>query len=157
MTELFITLLLVFLCVCLLVFIIAFISCYMEEKRILRYSFNKNGRSYNAFYFFLVCLFCIVTLFVIHSLFVFSLSIYFLLHSQTSGVVNNTGRGLSFFPRETNITYISRGPLSYRYRLTEIRLHFGVQDTEGSEHTVGGRAFPGEVSWKILHFNTIFF
>ncbi|XP_072171213.1 carbonic anhydrase-related protein 10-like [Diadema setosum] len=73
-----------------------------------------------------------------------------------NGIVNNTGRGISFFPDPLmNGTYISRGPLSYRYRLTEIRLHFGEQDSVGSEHTVGGRAFPGEL--QLIFYNENFY
>ncbi|XP_030837007.1 carbonic anhydrase-related protein 10 [Strongylocentrotus purpuratus] len=71
--------------------------------------------------------------------------------AETNGIVNNTGRGISFFPDPANVTYISRGPLSYRYRLVEIRLHFGGENTHGSEHTVGGRAFPGEL--QLIFFN----
>lgn len=40
---------------------------------------------------------------------------------------------------------LSGGPLSSRYRLEQFHMHWGVNDNEGSEHTVDGRSFAGEV------------
>lgn len=67
---------------------------------------------------------------------------------RVSGVVSNTGHGVVFRitsskPGET--VNITGGPLSYRYRLHEIYLHFGRTDDRGSEHTVAGNTFPAEV------------
>ena len=41
----------------------------------------------------------------------------------------------------------SGGPLSYQYTLTEIMFHFGRQDDRGSEHTIAGHQFPGEIQF----------
>ncbi|KAG7270968.1 hypothetical protein CRUP_012458 [Coryphaenoides rupestris] len=41
---------------------------------------------------------------------------------------------------------MSGGPLGYNYRLEEIRLHFGSEDYQGSEHLLNGQGFPGELS-----------
>ena len=40
---------------------------------------------------------------------------------------------------------ISGGPLSYNYPIYDISLHFGMRDDQGSEHTIDGEHFAGEV------------
>lgn len=71
------------------------------------------------------------------------------------GVINNTGRGLSFTvdpPKGSEIT-LFEGPLSYKYAFHAVYLHFGPSAEEsqdmpkivGSEHTVNGKAYPAEV------------
>ncbi len=57
----------------------------------------------------------------------------------------NTGRHVSLRPDKSHLVNISGGPLSYSYRLEEIRLHFGAEESRGSEHLLNGQAFPGEV------------
>ena len=56
--------------------------------------------------------------------------------------------------REKYITYIvdsnSRlhfrgGPLSYKFRVTNVTFHFGTKDGNGSEHTIDGRHMDAEV------------
>jgi len=73
---------------------------------------------------------------------------------QVSGTMYNTGRHVSLRPDKSHLVNISGGPLSYSYRLEEIRLHFGSEDSQGSEHLLNGQAFPGEVSqhrvWKYI-------
>ncbi|XP_067132662.1 putative carbonic anhydrase-like protein 2 [Centruroides vittatus] len=74
---------------------------------------------------------------------------------RVSGVVTNTGHGVVFRitsskPGET--VNITGGPLSYRYRLHEIYLHFGRTDDRGSEHTVAGNTFPAEL--QIYGYNS---
>ena len=44
-----------------------------------------------------------------------------------------------------HIINITGGPLSYKYRVTEISFHWGSIDTLGSEHTIDGQSFPAEV------------
>jgi len=60
---------------------------------------------------------------------------------------NNIGHSghshASSFVSSVNVT---GGPLSYTYTLDSIHLHFGTNDSKGSEHTIEGIAFPGEVS-----------
>ena len=41
---------------------------------------------------------------------------------------------------------ISGGPLAYRYQFEEIYIHYGIENSQGSEHKIGGTNFPGEVS-----------
>ncbi|XP_052281119.1 putative carbonic anhydrase-like protein 1 [Dreissena polymorpha] len=65
-----------------------------------------------------------------------------------SGLFRNNKKDLTFLVNGHGFgVNISSGPLSYRYRLYQIKLHFGRQNQTGSEHTVDGRGFDGE-----LHF-----
>lgn len=64
-------------------------------------------------------------------------------HHQHSTNVNNVNHGHHSHISSVNVT---GGPLSYTYALDSIHLHFGTIDTKGSEHTIEGIAFPGEVS-----------
>ncbi|KAL2101295.1 hypothetical protein ACEWY4_003056 [Coilia grayii] len=70
---------------------------------------------------------------------------------KISGTMYNTGRHVSFRPDKSHLVNISGGPLSYSYRLEEIRLHFGSEDNQGSEHLLNGQPFPGEV--QLIHYN----
>uniref|UniRef100_A0AAY4DSH6 Alpha-carbonic anhydrase domain-containing protein n=1 Tax=Denticeps clupeoides TaxID=299321 RepID=A0AAY4DSH6_9TELE len=70
---------------------------------------------------------------------------------KVSGTMYNTGRHVSLRPDKAHLVNISGGPLSYSYRLEEIRLHFGSDDSQGSEHLLNGQPFPGEV--QLIHYN----
>ncbi|XP_066498647.1 carbonic anhydrase-related protein 10 isoform X2 [Hoplias malabaricus] len=70
---------------------------------------------------------------------------------QISGTMYNTGHHVSLRPDRSHLVNVSGGPLGYSYRLEEIRLHFGSEDHQGSEHLLNGRAFPGEV--QLIHYN----
>ena len=58
----------------------------------------------------------------------------------------NTGRHVSLRLDKEHLVNISGGPMTYSHRLEEIRLHFGSEDSQGSEHLLNGQAFSGEVS-----------
>lgn len=45
-----------------------------------------------------------------------------------------------------DVVNISEGPLSYVYRAYEIKLRYANNDSKGSEHTINGNHFVGEVS-----------
>lgn len=66
----------------------------------------------------------------------------------------NTGRHVSLRLDKEHLVNISGGPMTYSHRLEEIRLHFGSEDSQGSEHLLNGQAFSGEVgkSTKVLTF-----
>ncbi|KAH9373560.1 hypothetical protein HPB48_014843 [Haemaphysalis longicornis] len=66
------------------------------------------------------------------------------------GLLRNTGQGIVFHLSDDELggVNISLGPLSYRYRVYELRLHFGRTDDRGSEHSVSGFVFPAEVSFR---------
>lgn len=57
----------------------------------------------------------------------------------------NTGRHVSLRLDKEHLVNISGGPMTYSHRLEEIRLHFGSEDSQGSEHLLNGQAFSGEV------------
>ncbi|KAJ3600482.1 hypothetical protein NHX12_031463 [Muraenolepis orangiensis] len=61
----------------------------------------------------------------------------------------NTGKHVSLRPDKAHLVNMSGGPLGYSYRLEEIRLHFGSEDYQGSEHLLNGQGFPGE----LIHYN----
>ncbi|KAK5913433.1 hypothetical protein CgunFtcFv8_007966 [Champsocephalus gunnari] len=63
----------------------------------------------------------------------------------------NTGKHVSLRPDKAHLVNISGGPLGYSYRLEEVRLHFGSEDSQGSEHLLNGQGFPGEV--QLIHYN----
>ena len=54
-----------------------------------------------------------------------------------------------------HIINITGGPLSYKYRVSEISFHWGSIDTLGSEHTIDGQSFPAEVcrTWRVIVYN----
>ena len=41
---------------------------------------------------------------------------------------------------------VTAGPLAYRYQIEEVFLHYGTENSHGSEHRIQGHAFPAEVS-----------
>ncbi|XP_072040570.1 LOW QUALITY PROTEIN: carbonic anhydrase-related protein 10-like [Amphiura filiformis] len=79
-----------------------------------------------------------------------------------SGTINNTGRGVTFHVQSGKDIIVSEGPLSYKYALYSINLHFGpmadvtfdgdVPKITGSEHTVDGKAYPAEI--QLQFYNT---
>ena len=68
-----------------------------------------------------------------------------LLVPQVGGTMYNTGRHVSLRLDKEHLVNISGGPMTYSHRLEEIRLHFGSEDGQGSEHLLNGQAFSGEV------------
>lgn len=64
---------------------------------------------------------------------------------QVGGTMYNTGRHVSLRLDKEHLVNISGGPMTYSHRLEEIRLHFGSEDSQGSEHLLNGQAFSGEV------------
>ncbi len=44
-----------------------------------------------------------------------------------------------------NQVNVSGGPVSYNYPVHRVSLHFGMDGRSGSEHTVAGSSFVGEV------------
>ena len=57
----------------------------------------------------------------------------------------NTGRSVSLSVTPDKSVQISGGPLSYHYTLSNITLHFGRENNRGSEHTINGVHFSGEL------------
>ncbi|KAK6172680.1 hypothetical protein SNE40_016291 [Patella caerulea] len=74
--------------------------------------------------------------------------------TDVKGVLINTGRDISIEIQSTGYNHlnISLGPLSYTYRLEEIKFHFANKDQIGSEHRINGKSFPAEM--HLLAFNS---
>ncbi|XP_078602377.1 carbonic anhydrase-related protein 10-like isoform X2 [Branchiostoma floridae x Branchiostoma japonicum] len=70
---------------------------------------------------------------------------------KMNGTLLNTGHDLTFQVDDRNRVNLTGGPLSYLYRLQELRLHYGSIDSQGSEHSVDGYSFPGEL--QLLFYN----
>ena len=77
---------------------------------------------------------------------------------QVSGILMNTGHDVKIVldDMSPHIINISGGPLSYKYRVTEINFHWGSIDTLGSEHTIDGQSFPAEVCNHALSISIYF-
>ncbi|KAI7797204.1 hypothetical protein IRJ41_020222, partial [Triplophysa rosa] len=71
--------------------------------------------------------------------------------NNVGGTMYNTGRHVSLRLDKEHLVNISGGPVTYSHRLEEIRLHFGSEDGQGSEHLLNGQAFSGEV--QLIHYN----
>ncbi|KAJ3607975.1 hypothetical protein NHX12_025026 [Muraenolepis orangiensis] len=69
--------------------------------------------------------------------------------NRVGGTMYNTGRHVSLRLDKEHLVNISGGPMTYSHRLEEIRLHFGSEDGQGSEHLLNGQAFSGEVFYRI--------
>ncbi|XP_074650706.1 putative carbonic anhydrase-like protein 2 isoform X2 [Tubulanus polymorphus] len=73
---------------------------------------------------------------------------------RVDGVLSNTGHFIRFLVNDTfnrELT-VSRGPLTYTYSITDYIIHFGGFDSMGSEHTIDGHSFPGEI--QIMAYNS---
>lgn len=68
---------------------------------------------------------------------------------QLFGDVINTGHDLTIYMRpkdaKNELPLITGGPLTYKYRVHRLVIHFGGSDDIGSEHRIAGKAFPLEV------------
>uniref|UniRef100_A0A8C9FCP4 Carbonic anhydrase 10 n=1 Tax=Pavo cristatus TaxID=9049 RepID=A0A8C9FCP4_PAVCR len=80
-----------------------------------------------------------------------NIMVVFLNKRKVSGTMYNTGRHVSLRLDKEHLVNISGGPMTYSHRLEEIRLHFGSEDSQGSEHLLNGQAFSGEV--QLIHYN----
>lgn len=80
---------------------------------------------------------------------------------QTGCVLSNTGYGWKVqisgpsAARKDDLNFwfseLSGGPLLNRYRLEQFHMHWGALDNEGSEHTVDGQSYAGEL--HLVHWN----
>ncbi|XP_043279617.1 carbonic anhydrase-related protein 10 [Venturia canescens] len=69
-----------------------------------------------------------------------------------SGQLQNTGQFLIFkVDKDSKPVNITDGPLAYRYQFEEIYIHYGMNNTHGSEHRINNYAFPAEI--QIYGFN----
>ncbi|XP_076070911.1 carbonic anhydrase-related protein 10-like [Mytilus galloprovincialis] len=71
---------------------------------------------------------------------------------QINGTLINKGTDLTFELHSTSTVLISLGPLSYIYRLHQVKFHFGGNDNFGSEHSVDGKHFAAEI--QLMFYNS---
>ncbi|XP_060579909.1 carbonic anhydrase-related protein 10-like [Ruditapes philippinarum] len=74
--------------------------------------------------------------------------------SKINGWLVNTGNDLIIEvnkAKNSSSFVFTGGPLSYNYRLDQIKIHFGIYDEIGSEHTIAGKQFP--VEFQIIGYN----
>lgn len=96
----------------------------------------------------------------------------FFAHDKVNGNLINTGRGIIFKVSGLNKSEsielssaslsgsspsvnLANGPLTYRYTLNHFSLHYGRNISKGSEHTIGGIQFPGEI--QFYAYNSILY
>ena len=79
-----------------------------------------------------------------------------LLRTQINGSIENTGRGVHLHvhasPEPGWKVVLNKGPLSYNYTLSHVVLHYGKNNSKGSEHVIDGSHFPAEV--QLYAFNS---
>ncbi|CAB0005585.1 unnamed protein product, partial [Nesidiocoris tenuis] len=63
-------------------------------------------------------------------------------------MLTNTGHSVLFRVENSTRQHVNftGGPLSYKYQLHHMHIHYGLVDQTGSEHTINGQTFPAEVS-----------
>ncbi|XP_014257155.1 carbonic anhydrase-related protein 10-like isoform X2 [Cimex lectularius] len=73
---------------------------------------------------------------------------------RVNGLLTNTGHSVLFRVDNTTRQHVNftGGPLSYKYQLHHIHVHYGMDDETGSEHTINGHTFPAEI--QIFGFNS---
>ncbi|XP_076071747.1 carbonic anhydrase-related protein 10-like [Mytilus galloprovincialis] len=72
------------------------------------------------------------------------------LHINTANVngrLETNGLDITFSLDEDtqHLFNITGGPLSYSYKITDVKFHYGIKGYAGSEHKIGNRTFPAEV------------
>ncbi|KAL4230275.1 Carbonic anhydrase-related protein 10 [Mactra antiquata] len=74
--------------------------------------------------------------------------------NPVNGILRNNKRDITYFIHNSSepSVNITSGPLSYTYRLYQIKLHYGVNNSVGSEHTIDGKSFVGEI--QFLAYNS---
>ncbi|CAH8458092.1 unnamed protein product [Schistosoma mattheei] len=72
------------------------------------------------------------------------------LEKQLELIVENCGYDIRI-SLTNEFVQLNGGPSSYAYRISFMQIKFGSASTQGSEHTIDGKAFPGEL--QIYSFN----
>ncbi|KAI2801050.1 Carbonic anhydrase- protein 10 [Blomia tropicalis] len=80
----------------------------------------------------------------------------FINKNRVNGILENNGHSVTFHchPNRTDTLpiNINGGPLSYSYTFHSLHIHFGRIDSHGSEHSISGFQFPGEI--QIIGYNS---
>lgn len=67
-------------------------------------------------------------------------------------ILNNGHSFQVTYNDEADTSTLTNGPITGTYRLKQFHFHWGCEDCEGSEHTVGGAKYPAEL--HLVHWNT---
>ncbi|CAC5400874.1 unnamed protein product [Mytilus coruscus] len=78
-----------------------------------------------------------------HLLYDPNLDPFYIIPRKVSGNITNTGRGITVDVEDGPIVF--SGPLKYRHKITQLKVHFGHNHSKGSEHSIDGRRFPAEI------------
>lgn len=80
---------------------------------------------------------------------------------QNSILSNANGENVNSFKQSSNAidsidslisnVELTGGPLAYTYTLSHISLHYGRDENKGSEHTISGNQFPGELQLNFFN------
>lgn len=63
--------------------------------------------------------------------------------------ISNTGH--SICAKIHQVSELTGGPLHHTYRLEQFHFHWGETESRGSEHTIDGKEYPGEL--HLVHYN----
>nr|ANJ59785.1 alpha carbonic anhydrase 9 [Exaiptasia diaphana] len=74
-------------------------------------------------------------------------------HGKVTGDLVNNGHSPTFKVTNGNVIYTNPRNKA-KYKLAQFHFHFGCKDSVGSEHTVDGKSYPGEL--HLVFFNTDF-
>ncbi|CAB3998532.1 carbonic anhydrase 7, partial [Paramuricea clavata] len=66
--------------------------------------------------------------------------------------LENNGHTVQFSPTGENTSEASCGPVTNKYKLAQFHFHWGENNDVGSEHTVDGKPYSGEL--HLVHYNT---
>ena len=68
-------------------------------------------------------------------------------NGKVSGLLTNNGHAPTFaIDKDNGTASLTGGPLGDSvFKLEQLHFHFGCENDQGSEHTVDGRAYSGEV------------
>ncbi|XP_076111042.1 carbonic anhydrase-related protein 10-like [Mytilus galloprovincialis] len=78
-----------------------------------------------------------------HLLYDPNLDPFYIIPRKVSGNITNTGRGITVDVEDGPIVF--SGPLKYRHKIAQLKVHFGRNHSQGSEHSIDGRSFPAEI------------
>lgn len=86
----------------------------------------------------------------VHRVTVFGVLLHFMPHNKEClSCLHRANVVLLLAARRDDLMYwfseLAGGPLSSKYRLEQFHMHWGDCNNEGSEHTVDGQSFAGEV------------
>ena len=71
---------------------------------------------------------------------------------KVSGTLTNNGHAPTLtISKQLGTAKLTGGPLGKSvYKLEQLHFHFGCENNKGSEHTVDGQAYSGEVTIQVL-------